>query len=174
MSDETPPFIDATEELQRFRLMLRGIWNSYLYADPEVRDWDMVATFRQCEPFLFDTLFAEKLRRRLKIAETTAVTLLIVPDHQGTNIMINCGTERPSSGVWTHPPARIDPTDMTLRFLEFFDWGPLDFRDNELIRVEILASARYPDVVGREALIDAKRVRAVPLSGTSNSANNPK
>lgn len=52
MADTKPAYIDATEEIHRYRLMLREVWSSYVYSDLAVRDRDMVDRFRKCETFL--------------------------------------------------------------------------------------------------------------------------
>lgn len=80
--------------------------------------------------------------------------------------MINGTTARPSSGVWNHPREHIRANDMSLRLIEFFDWGTLDYRDWKLLRVEIAASTAYPDVVGREGLLEVSSVKVLAFADT--------
>jgi hypothetical protein len=49
--------------------------------------------------------------------------------------------------------ADIEPGDCDLRFIQFFDWWDLGFRDFAFYRVRIVDSLRYPLLVGRDALV---------------------
>jgi len=67
-----------------------------------------------------------------------------------SQIMVNrTGT----SGYWDDPVTAIERGDCDLRFIQFFDWWDLGFRDFAFYRVRIVASARYPHLVGRDALV---------------------
>jgi hypothetical protein len=54
---------------------------------------------------------------------------------------------------WDDPMTRIEAGDCELRFIQFFDWSDLDFRDFAFHRARIVGSSRYPHLVGRDALL---------------------
>jgi hypothetical protein len=57
------------------------------------------------------------------------------------------------SGYWDYPPHRVAPPDVSLRFVRWFDFDELAFRDLRHFLVRI-ASASRNDIVGRAALIE--------------------
>ena len=57
------------------------------------------------------------------------------------------------SGYWDDPVTQLEKDDCELRFIQFFDWWDLGFRDFAFYRVRIVASPRYPHLVGRDALV---------------------
>ncbi len=52
---------DITDAVQRYRLALRYIWNSCIWVDESLRDWESVDSFRKLKQPLFNTLVAEPL-----------------------------------------------------------------------------------------------------------------
>jgi hypothetical protein len=56
-------------------------------------------------------------------------------------------------GYWDHPLHFIEDGELDLRFLQFFDWWDLGFRDFEHYRVRIVGSERHPSLIGRDALV---------------------
>ena len=85
---------------------------------------------------------AQALARLQVVPKTTPV---------GVPIMINRdpGSE---SGYWDHPLRQVSPEDVSLRFVRWFDFDELGFRDLRYFLVRI-ASASRDDIVGRAALI---------------------
>ena len=72
----------------------------------------------------------------------------------GVPIMINRDLQQ-TDGYWDHPVRRVLPADVDLRFVRWFDFDELAFRDFRyyLVRVD---SAAHPNVVGRAALIECE------------------
>lgn len=60
-----------------------------------------------------------------------------------------------SDGYWDYPVERVRSTDANLRFVRWFDFDELAFRDFRyyLVRVE---TAVRGDIVGRAALIECE------------------
>ena len=58
-----------------------------------------------------------------------------------------------TSGNWDDPVNRIESDALDLRFLQYFDWWALGFRDFAYYRVRILGSKPYPHLIGRDALL---------------------
>jgi len=64
-----------------------------------------------------------------------------------------------SSGYWDHRVAALASGEAELAFVEFFDFPSDAHRDYRYIMVEVLASEKYPDIIGHFALVDTELVR---------------
>ena len=59
-----------------------------------------------------------------------------------------------AGGYWDDSLDVIEKGDVDLRFLQFFDWDNLGFREFAYYRVRIVASHRHARVVGKDALVE--------------------
>ena len=170
--DDSVTFIDATEEFQRYRLMLRGIWNSYICTDRDMRDWDMRDRFNEITPALAEKLLGEKLRRRLDVDDIVRLSVFVVPAVNSIGsvgqvpIRISETFEKQTSRNWDQPPMSVAQRDMAMIFRDFFDWDPLGYRDMQYFLVEISASCKFPELIGRDALIEVLYARVLVFPGT--------
>jgi hypothetical protein len=149
--------VDVTAAMQSFRECARHIWNAHFHIEAKRRqDWDLHEQFEEAALILFRALVLHG--RDVGDPEALAnyrggpaPLMCLRLDVAGTSeILVNrTGT----SGYWDDPVTRIEPGDLDLRFIWFFDWSDLDFRDFQYCRVRIVASARHPHLVGRDALL---------------------
>ena len=67
--------------------------------------------------------------------------------------------EQPRPGTknryWDHPISTISPNDGVLEFLDYFDFDELGCRDFKYVRARIQEFPGHPELVGREALLEA-------------------
>ena len=154
------PDSNVTEDFQQYRLLLRHIWNSFFWADAEIRGWDLVDKFTEVRPALNDSLLMTKLRMKFDVDESKRFRLLVVPTardadgNRGAPIRISETAAASVSRDWNCPPNYIYESDAVLTFIEFFDFGVCSYRDFRSLLVMIDASAKYPHLVGRQAIID--------------------
>jgi len=150
---------DVTALMDSYRECARHLWNCYFAKDAELRqDWDLRDEFNAIAVGLFRSLVLRKLGR--EDAE-------VVPDHivarrpllflrleppVGSVIHVNRSAEM-TSGYWDDPVNRVDPDALDLRFVQYFDWWQLGFRDFAYYRVRIEGSRSHPDLIGRDALV---------------------
>jgi hypothetical protein len=64
--------------------------------------------------------------------------------------MVNRGK---GTGYWDDPLRSVDKGEIDLRFVQFFDWSELGFREFQFYRGRIVGSEKHPHLVGRDALI---------------------
>jgi hypothetical protein len=83
-----------------------------------------------------------------QFADRKPLPFLRVVAKSAADLHINRET---SSGYWDFPV--VDPGDLELHFLQFFDWWELGHRDFAYYRVRIAASESYPALVGKDALV---------------------
>jgi hypothetical protein len=167
MTTENTRMFDVTEELEQYRQCLRDIWNRYLWSDSAFRDWDMVDHFNAIRPVLLSNLLREKVRRTANLNSHIQPELFVRPsvaDQSGLGgaaIRISETAASQVSRDWIQAPSYIRGSDMLLRFIDFFDWDQANFRNLEYFLVAISHSARYPQLVGREALIRTSDARVI-------------
>jgi hypothetical protein len=88
--------------------------------------------------------------------------LRVVPSSlnpHGTPILIN--RTSPPAGYWDHPVGSVKADDVVLRFVRFFDFGDLGYRDFEYLWVSIEAFPQHVELVGRPALLEAGHARVL-------------
>ena len=146
---------DVTSWMDEYRECVRHLWNTYFRRDAEPsQDWELRDEFNEAASILFRALVLRKLNR---------ADIVVAPDHRAnpeplmflrlkvdaprSTIMVN---RELTGGYWNDP---LEEGDLDLRFIHFFDWWTLGFRNFELYRVRIVASERYPRVVGKDALV---------------------
>ena len=149
-------FIDVTEQFQRFRSLLQTVWNGYMWQNFD-RDWDTVDHFNTIRSYLIDRLLLDAISRQMDLAEVSAFVVPRLADRDfllGAPIRISETLETQGSRDWNQPPVYITKDEMILTFKDFFDWGQCGYRDFHYFLVEIRKSDKYPDLVGREALLE--------------------
>jgi hypothetical protein len=148
---------DITDRIQDYRECVRHIWNTHFRAEAERRDdWDLRDEFYDAALILFRAL----VLKGLDVAETE-----LLPDYRADRqpllflrLVIDTSSQAlinrtGDSGYWDDPVTQLEKGDCELRFVQFFDWWDLGFRDFAFYRVRIVASPRYPHLVGRDALV---------------------
>ncbi len=148
---------DVTVVMDRYRECVRHIWNVHFAGDePAATDWNAVDDFRIASARLFRALVLRKLgcvtecSYSLDETRQEPLSFLRVELDPCGEILIN--RER-SSGYWDHPLTRVNKGELELAFVEYFDWSVTGHRDFAYLRVRITGSARYADVVGKDALV---------------------
>jgi hypothetical protein len=148
---------EVTDRMHSYRECVRHVWNTHFRMEGERQpDWDLRDQFCDAALILFQAL----VLRGLDIADST-----LLADYRGdqeplmflrlevepvSTILVN----RTGAGAyWDDPVTRIERGDCDLRFIQFFDWSDLDFRDFAFYRVRVVGSSRYPHLVGRDALL---------------------
>jgi len=149
----------VTPLMDGYRECARHIWNCYFSKDAEPeQDWHLRDDFNTIAVGLFRSLVLRKLGRE---------HVDVLPDHViarepllflrldapvGSVLHVNRSTEM-TSGYWDDPVNRVEPDALDLRFLQYFDWWSLGFRDFAYYRVRIVASRPHPHLIGRDALL---------------------
>jgi hypothetical protein len=161
---------DVTSRLNSYRECVRHLWNAeflgLVAASPD--KWALREAFDNISSALFDALVVEPLRlapasqalRVLNRASAPLSWLSVVPSSPaGVPIMINRDSSS-DHGYWDHPPDRVLATDVGLRFVRWFDFDELAFRDFRHYLVRIVSST-HADLVGRAALIECEYVNVL-------------
>jgi len=154
---------DITELMQRYRECSRHIWNAYFLPQAEVDDdWDLRDRFEVINVKLFSSLVLWPLKRE-DCEPTPAnwqplhqVPFIRVVPNNSCPIQIN---REISSGYWDHPIEEATTGDIDMRFINYFDWSNIGYRDFEYIQVFIVDSIAHPELNGRHALVKPINVK---------------
>lgn len=158
---------DITDAFELYRESVRHLWNTFFLirvqkAETFDQKWDLADQFQEANALLLKSLILTELDEACcemrSYADLTHL-LRVVPDStREVPIMVN----RPSSDgnkYWDEPLNRVMASDVILEFLECFDWDQIAYRDFAYYRVKIRSFHLHPNLVGREALIEARYVR---------------
>ena len=147
---------DLTARMHSYRECVRHIWNTQFVGSEPRPDWDLRDQFCDAALILFQAL----VLRGLDVDDSELLAdyrsdqgplmFLRLEVEAGSTILVN----RTGAGTyWDDPVTRIEAGDCELRFIQFFDWSELDFRDFAFYRARIVGSSRHPHLVGRDALL---------------------
>ena len=159
---------DVTHLFSAYRECVRHLWNTYFrpVAEP-AQNWDLCDEFDTIARGIFSSLvlrpldvFDHELAAEYSANPSVLPGFCIVPAvEHGTSISIN--RDLPRSGYWDHPVSRVRPEEVELQLLRFFDFDTLGYRDYRYFEVLVHASTKYPDIIGRAALIEVQHARVL-------------
>ncbi len=150
--------MDVTDLVQRYRLALRNIWNSFIWVDERQRSWDAVYAFRDLKLPLFRAIVASPLG--LEGGDSIFGNGFTVAPSQNRdgcipNLHVNLRRpSRPDEGVWESLRGPFKPGEIEATLIDLFDWSPLGYIDFRYFVVRIDSLEKHPDRVGQHALID--------------------
>ncbi len=151
---------DITDMVQRYRLALRYIWNSCIWVDPELRDWDSVYSFRELQLPLFKALVADALQIEAKALFGPRFPVVPELEIGWSNIQVNRRLpDEPAGWLGEIIRGNFKADDIAVHLVGFFDWAPLAYIDLRYCEVAIDAFPNHPDRVGHHALVEANECR---------------
>lgn len=159
---------DVTPSFHAYREGVRHLWNmqflSVMHTVPD--KWMLHDIFNDVCASLFAALVLEPLRVAVAddalgalppgraAAPRPMLQFHVMPS--GPRAPIHINRDLPRSGYWDHPPLMLLPGEADLRFVRWFDFDQLGFRDFRYYEVHIVSSSVYADIPGRAALIDCE------------------
>jgi hypothetical protein len=149
---------DVTGLMNDYRECVRHLWNTYCLKVIEKNDWDFRDRLNEIEIELFRNLVLYKIEREntvLKPAQwrpEEVMTFLKIEAESRSEILINRESGE-VSGYWDDPLNHFWNDELDLRFIHYFDWTPIGFRDFAYYKVRIVGSQKHLHLVGRDALL---------------------
>jgi hypothetical protein len=152
---------DVTALIDGYRECVRHVWNTRFWKDAEPQqDWDLRDEFNEIAARLFRALVLRKLGRDDRgvkpdhWAPREPLMFLRLEVDPRSEIMVNRVEE---TGYWDDPLRTVEKGQLDLRFLQFFDWSDLSFRDFAFYRVRIVGAEGHQHLLGRDALLPVGR-----------------
>lgn len=166
--------IDVTDSIHRYRCALRHIWNSCIWVDPILRNWDSVYSWRDLKLPLFKALVADPLGLQTE-GSIFGQSFKIVPDVDAfPSLQINLRV--PSSateGIWEPINGPFNADEVTLTLVDLFDWSPLGYIDLRYFVVQVQYFRGRPEKEGQHALIDVNHANVLYEDKNINSGDIP-
>lgn len=145
---------DVTELFNAYCECARNVWNVYLSRRSDIGT--SLDAFGEIRDVLFDALVTDELCEEGK--DRSSLALRVVPER--ALILINRSTS--SSGYWDQEKDMVvGPRDITLAFLDYFDFSQIPIQDFRFYRCKVLSFPNHPDYEGREALLEVSGANRV-------------
>jgi hypothetical protein len=144
---------DITELMNSYRECSRNLWNVYFAKRENVGG--SLDAFERIRELLFDSLVVSELsyEGEAEGEDIPPPTLKVVP--LGSLILIKRLSEQGEGGYWDQEKDLVvGPDDITLAFVEYFDWSQTPIQDFHYYLCKILTFPSHPDYTGREALLE--------------------
>lgn len=144
---------DVTTIFETYRECARHMRNTH-FSTRESKDWEIVEDFDEVDRVLFQRLVLYRLTDSYDPELERAVEgnrLLIVPNSQRMPLMIS---REKTGGYWDYPLGHLETGEAQIAFKEYFDWDEHELIDFRYYRGLILESAKYPDIIGHQVLIE--------------------
>jgi hypothetical protein len=150
---------DITDLMNAYRECSRNLWNVYFSSRENIGG--ALDSFGQIRDLLFTALVVDQLfyEGSAEGNDIPPPALRVVPDGRSL-ILISRASGPGSSGYWdAEKDMVVGPDEITLAFLEYFDFGQTPIMDFRYCRCKILSFPGRIEYEGREALLEALRVK---------------
>ena len=145
---------DITELMNAYRECSRNLWNVYFSKRKDIGD--ALDVFEQIRELLFDSLVLSELsyEGEAEGEDIPPPALKVVPEGRSL-ILIRRLSEPGGAGYWDQEKDLVvGPDDITLAFVDYFDFSPVPMKDFHYYLCKILSFPSHSDYQGREALLE--------------------
>jgi hypothetical protein len=159
---------EIDELLNSYRESARNLWNVYirhqiLRNEKEYSPWEISDEFDDLCTILFHMLVLKPLGQMnyqktasYKATKDALPFIHVAPKHE-VQILIN-REKNETSGYWDYPVNSLKPNMADIRFVDYFDFDKLGYRNFEYYHVRIVSSDEFPDLIERDALLIPQHV----------------
>ena len=151
---------DITDLLALYRNAARSLWNDAYWSQNSLRTWESYNVFLQIKDLLFRSVVLDQIEDDTDQDSDWSASLRVILRSQQAPVLINREPNK-SHGNWDHIVDRIKRDDVTLVFVDYFDWNVLDYVDFQYYRVLVKSSIEHPEIAGHQALIDVHYARVM-------------
>jgi hypothetical protein len=145
---------DITELMSTYRECSRNLWNVYFSGRGDIGG--SLDVFGQIRQLLFEVLVISELSCEAKPGgEDIAPPVLKVVPQERSLILIQRLSGPGEAGYWDQEKDMVvGPRDITLAFLDYFDFSQVPTQDFHYYRCKVLSFPSHADYEGREALLE--------------------
>ena len=141
---------DCTERFNRYRDLSRMVWNVGFYSDLSRDDYVAIAAYKDVLQRLFEVMVAMPLSQ-----EGQDPRFRVIINRQEIEFLVARSLPEEHDGRWQAVSYALVPDSYEFLFMDYFDWDQLAPKDCRYIRALIVRLDSHPDLVGRQALIEA-------------------
>lgn len=164
---------DITELMTAYRECSRNLWNVYFAKRENVGG--SLDAFEQIREMLFDSLVVSELSYEGEAQgdDIPPPALRVVPDKTSL-ILIQRLSGPGEAGYWDQEKDMVvGPDDITLAFIDFFDFYEAPLKDFYYYRCKILKFPRHDDYEGREALLEVSDAKVFQDESADDKPHTP-
>lgn len=157
---------NVTQLFNNYRECVRNLWNIHFlkYKSVASNEWDFFDAYDDICSLLFVSLVLNRIDRETYKKASAYVSspepllfFRVIPSVE-TGVPLNVSREKNNLHYWDYPIDLIKPNEADMRFIDFYDFDLLEFREYQYCRVKIIDSNVYPDLVGHDALLGCNQV----------------
>lgn len=142
-------------EMTIYREAVRHLWNTaFIKLDETLRFGICAEWFEEIEFLLFRSIVCEPRDINFVGKFGSPIAQLVVTSETTKDIPVLVNRSTPSTGYWDAPVKNILSKDATFVFIDFFDWDDYAQKDLRFYRVRITRCDTFPELIGRDALIE--------------------
>jgi hypothetical protein len=145
---------DITELMNTYRECSRNLWNVYFSRRENIGG--SLDAFEQIRELLFESLVISELsyEGEAEGEDIPPPALRVVP-RASSLILIKRLSGPGEAGYWDQEKdMAVGPDDITLAFVDYFDFGQIPIMDFRYYLCKILSFPRHAEYEGREALLE--------------------
>jgi hypothetical protein len=150
---------DITELMNTYRECSRNLWNIYFSRQEDIGG--SLDAFEQIRELLFRSLVVSDLSYEGEIekADSPPPKLKVVPRARSL-ILIKRLSKPGEASYWDQEKDMVvGPDDITLTFIDYFDFSQVPIKDLRYCLCKVLTFPRHAAYEGRQALLEALDVR---------------
>ena len=146
---------DITELMNVYRECSRNLWNVYFARRENVGP--SLDAYEPIRKRLFNSLVADELSYEgtAERADLLPPALRVVPEHRSLILIKRLSAPGEATYWGDARDLYVGPEDITLEFIDYFDFSNLFLRDFQYYLCKILRFPSHPEYEGRETLIQA-------------------
>jgi hypothetical protein len=163
---------DITELMNTYRECSRNLWNVYFSKRNDIGG--SLDVFGQIRELLFESLVLSELsyEGEANSEDILAPALKVVP--QRSLILIQRLSEPGQAGYWDQEKDMVvGPRDITLVFLDYFDFSQIPIQDFHYYRCKVLSFPSHAAYEGREALLEVSGAKVFHDEPAERDGTNP-
>jgi hypothetical protein len=145
---------DITQLMNAYRECSRNLWNVYFSGREDIGG--SLDTFGDLQRLLFRALVVDELfyEEQPEGGNIPPPALRVVPRARSP-ILINRSDKPEGGGYWDQEEDLFVGPEITLAFIDYFDFEQIPIMDFHYFRCKILAFPGHNEHVGRQALVEA-------------------
>ncbi len=146
---------EITALMNTYRECSRNLWNVYFAGRENVGH--SLDTYEPIRKMLFDSLVVDELSYEgtAEGPDVPPPALRVVPKHRALLLVKALSAPGEASYWGQERDLYVDSDDITLAFIDYFDFSNVSLRDFQYYRCKVLRFSSHPQYEGREALIQA-------------------
>jgi hypothetical protein len=147
---------DVTRLLSNYRECSRTIWNTYFGV---LEDWcRLESIYERVRQSLFESLVLAQLKEDQNASTEESPILWVIP-HASMPVRIKRASKDGNTYWDQEPDLRAGESDISLKFVDYYDFFQGPVRDYRFYRCIVLKFPRRSEYEGREALVDVADAR---------------